>query len=700
MPDKADEEVTVHDEVGNKLTYEKLAWKDWESCVADKTKDAEKRFPEGLVHFLKSNKDADGCEFPLPTTIQAYCWPILISGKDLIGNAKTGSGKTLGYLLPGFIWLRQAVKKRLVDTSVGPAILVLTPTRELCNQVFKDADKFGKPIEMTACCAYGGAPKWEQEQRFRKKPPPDTLIGTPGRLRDFITSGTINVSQCGYCVLDEADRMLEMGFRDSMVTILEKVPRKRQMSMFTATWGKDVQKVAQEFLEDWRLVRVGDEGIRANADISQYVEVCKDDEEKMQCLRWIVKNVQKEHEDGNCLVFCNTKRACGDVASQLGCDQALELHGDRQQWERDEALEKFRNVQVPVLVATDVCSRGLDIRSVKVVVNYDVPRNSEEYIHRIGRTGRAGDAGSAYTLLRPGNRQSEQMAGEIKDLVLKAGQDVPEFLEDVAAGRTPDTSSRPWKLLQGRAANKTGASSSKSASTRSGGSSGSRDSSRSKSSQGGPDMAKLARLAKEAGVPMAQLLELKRGQQNVEKTAAGQRGGGGCSGRGNTWKGSDASNVGGSNWKQGGDNWQPKNDWKNSNWRQKDGQKSKADCGWKADHWSEHRAWSGKKESGIGRCRHSKCKFTVHSSGEHGGYCCMRCRQADEIQRPPEHGKKCERKEFVLQEAEDDGAESDADMVEGAEQSCGSEADVEDHSRGHKRSTPDGGFVEADGEGN
>merc|ERR1712232_167872 len=372
-----------------------------------------------------------GCGYEHPTDVQAYAWPVLQSGQDLVGVAKTGSGKTLAFLLPGFIKLRKLKKNNEIDTAKGPALLVMTPTRELCFQIFSDAEKFGKPVQITAACAYGGAQKRDQEWAIKQGP--DCLIATPGRLNDFIQNNAVQMDQVRFAVLDEADRMLDMGFEPQIRQIMDNVSTDRQTAMFTATWPKECKQLADRYIRSPTQIQIGSDDITTNRNITQYIEVCADDRAKSD----VVQQILGRHP-GNCLIFCNTKRKCHDLCYELNADQysgnaAVELHGDLDQTRRDSALSDFKTGRARVMIATDVAARGLDIRNCTVVINYDSPNTSEDYVHRIGRTGRAEDKGDAYTLMATWGE--EKKARDIITIMQKAMIPVPKVLEDVANGR-------------------------------------------------------------------------------------------------------------------------------------------------------------------------------------------------------------------------------------------------------------------------
>lgn len=432
--------VKVWDEWGQESVDTVDAWDSWDKVGAVKG------FPGGLVAFLQTSTDHDGCGFEQPTPVQAWSWPILQAGKDLVGVAKTGSGKTLAFLLPGFIKLRTLKKKQEIDTARGPGLLTMTPTRELCFQIFSDAKKFGAPVGLTAACAYGGEKKSVQEYEIRQGP--DCLIATPGRLNDFANSGTVDLSQVRYAVLDEADRMLDMGFEPQIKEIMDRVSTDRQTAMFTATWPKECKQLADKYIKYPVQVQIGGDSITANQDIAQFIEICEREQDKHVVLQQILGGLP---HGGSCLIFCNMKRTCRDLAAKMrsGPLRAEELHGDLNQQQRDSAMSYFKSGQARVLVATDVAARGLDLRHVAMVINYDAPNNAEDYVHRIGRTGRAGDKGEAYTLLL--SRGDEKKARDIQSIMEKAQQEVPQQLRDLAQGKyTPGSNSSQQDASRGK----------------------------------------------------------------------------------------------------------------------------------------------------------------------------------------------------------------------------------------------------------
>lgn len=380
------------------------AWKRWD----------EVRLPQHIVDAMMQSG------FPGPTVIQSHSWPILATGRDFIGIAKTGSGKTLGFLLPGFA-------RMLTERPTGsPTMLVMAPTRELACQIDADAKKFGGPAGVTTALAYGGAPKGPQLADLRRKP--HILTGTPGRLNDFIEGGYISLHGVQFLILDEADRMLDMGFEPQIRKVIAQIPSNRQTMMFTATWPKEVRRMATDFFRDPIEVRVGNaDELQANPDIDQQVVICRDGRDKE---RQLLDNLRSA--TGQVLIFTATKRMCDQLARSLErmgvkCEA---IHGDRDQRERDAALGAFKSGASRVLVATDVAARGLDVKSVTLVINFDPASNAEDYVHRIGRTGRAGNKGRAVTLLTQADARA---ASQIAQVMTRTGKQLPEDLQRMVA---------------------------------------------------------------------------------------------------------------------------------------------------------------------------------------------------------------------------------------------------------------------------
>lgn len=366
--------------------------------------------------------------FVAPTPIQAYCWPVAGGGRDVVGIAKTGSGKTLAFLLPPFTTFLGS------RPGYGPNMLVMAPTRELACQIQLEAERFGKRVDIYSVCVYGGAPRGPQLRELRAGA--HLVVGTPGRLNDYLEGGELTLENCKNLVLDEADRMLDMGFEPQIRTLIKAIPRDRQTMMFSATWPREVRNLAQDYLHRPVYIQIGSHEATANKDITQEVVICSGQREKSENLLEILTKIDRAER---VIVFTNTKKLCESLASELWSSRihCVTIHGDKEQRDRDQALHSFKTGRTPVMLATDVAARGLDIKGVKLVVNYDVAPCPDDHIHRIGRTGRAGVPGRAVTFLD--HRESKE-AREVMRSMEKAGQRVPENLRELADAGNPGRS--------------------------------------------------------------------------------------------------------------------------------------------------------------------------------------------------------------------------------------------------------------------
>ncbi|XP_037033591.1 ATP-dependent RNA helicase p62-like isoform X2 [Bradysia coprophila] len=382
-------------------------------------------FPDYIQNKLK------GKDFTTPTPIQSQCWPIALSGQNLVGVAQTGSGKTLGYILPAIVHIKNQEE---LKRGEGPIALVLAPTRELAQQIQQVANEFGRTSNVRNACVFGGAGKGPQVHALYQGC--EIVIATPGRLIDFLDSGVTNLNRCTYLVLDEADRMLDMGFEPQIRNILERIRPDRQTLMWSATWPKDVRNLAEDFLGSFTQINVGSLELCANHNIKQVVQIC-DEADKQTELQTLLQKIFEENEQpGKILVFAETKRGVDYVARfiQSFGVKCCAIHGNKSQTDRDSTLKAFRSGRVNILVATDVAARGLDVDGVTWVINYDYPNTSEDYIHRIGRTGRRDTTGTAHTFF------TESNAGKARDLVavlLEAKQEVSDDLMEMASRGGP-----------------------------------------------------------------------------------------------------------------------------------------------------------------------------------------------------------------------------------------------------------------------
>ncbi|XP_042011130.1 DEAD-box ATP-dependent RNA helicase 5-like [Salvia splendens] len=361
--------------------------------------------------------------FNKPSPIQAHSWPFLLDGRDLIGIAATGSGKTLAFGIPA---IRHVLNKRKSNASkkVYPRCLVLSPTRELAQQIADVLCDAGKPSGVRSICIYGGTSKGPQISTL--KAGVDIVIGTPGRLKDLIEMGVCCLNEVSFVVLDEADRMLDMGFEPEVRSILSQTCSVRQMVMFSATWLPAVHQLAQEFMDPNPVkVVVGSEDLAANHDVMQIVEVL-DERARDERLQNLLEKYHKSRKN-RVLVFVLYKKEASRVESMLHRRgwKAVSISGDKAQSARTQALSQFKDGSCPLLIATDVAARGLDIPDVEVVINYSFPLTTEDYVHRIGRTGRAGKKGVAHTFF---TKENKGLSGELVNVLREAKQVVPEEL--------------------------------------------------------------------------------------------------------------------------------------------------------------------------------------------------------------------------------------------------------------------------------
>ncbi|KAI3360118.1 hypothetical protein L3Q82_014437 [Scortum barcoo] len=366
--------------------------------------------------------------FKEPTAIQAQGFPLALSGRDMVGIAQTGSGKTLSYLLPAIVHINH---QPYLERGDGPICLVLAPTRELAQQVQQVAYDYGKSSRIKSTCVYGGAPKGPQIRDLERGV--EICIATPGRLIDFLEAGKTNLRRCTYLVLDEADRMLDMGFEPQIRKIVDQIRPDRQTLMWSATWPKEVRQLAEDFLKDYVQINVGALELSANHNILQIVDVCMESEKDHKLIQ-LMEEIMAEKENKT-IIFVETKKRCDDLTRRMRRDgwPAMCIHGDKSQPERDWVLTEFRSGKAPILIATDVASRGLDVEDVKFVINYDYPNSSEDYIHRIGRTARSTNKGTAYTFFTPGNLRQ---ARELIRVLEEARQAInPKLLQLVDTGR-------------------------------------------------------------------------------------------------------------------------------------------------------------------------------------------------------------------------------------------------------------------------
>ena len=342
------------------------------------------------------------------TPIQEQTIPLLRQGVDLIGKAKTGSGKTYAYAIPAM----EMIDVTLKETQV----LILSPTRELASQ---ECDEIRKLNEFREGCnvlpIFGGAHMERQIMNLKRGI--KVVIGTPGRLCDHLRRKILDLSYVKFVVLDEADEMLDMGFRDDIITILDKTPQDRQTALFSATMPEEIKKIAKNYMKDPVFVET-DEG--DDSDFIEQYYVRTDTKNKNMAIRNLLDTLSPTR----CVIFCNTKKMVDTLYQSLQTNgyTVCELHGDIRQNERKATIKAFKNGEYPILIATDVAARGLDINGLDVVFNYDVPEKNEYYVHRIGRTGRAGRSGKAFTLIN-----TPYQKRRFEEIMEQTGNEVSEF---------------------------------------------------------------------------------------------------------------------------------------------------------------------------------------------------------------------------------------------------------------------------------
>ncbi|XP_075248744.1 putative ATP-dependent RNA helicase Pl10 isoform X2 [Convolutriloba macropyga] len=372
-----------------------------------------------------------------PTPVQKFSIPAVLSGRDLMACAQTGSGKTAAFLIPmlnnilchGPPQIDNGGGRMYERRMQYPLGLVLAPTRELALQTFEEAKKFSYRSRARPCVAYGGADIGGQLRDLERGC--HLLVATPGRLVDMLERGKVSLRHCRFLVLDEADRMLDMGFEPQIRAIVEKQDMPsgregRQTLMFSATFPKEIQMLARDFLQDYLFLAVGRVG-STSENITQKVMWCEEEHKRSHLLDLLEASDPKTLT----LIFVETKRGADSLENFLYEEQfpVASIHGDRTQREREQALNSFKQGDTPILVATAVAARGLDISNVKHVINFDLPSDFDEYVHRIGRTGRVGNTGLATSLF---NEKNMNIVRDLVDLLKEAKQDCPEWLQAMA----------------------------------------------------------------------------------------------------------------------------------------------------------------------------------------------------------------------------------------------------------------------------
>ncbi|KAH8419240.1 hypothetical protein KR222_011834 [Zaprionus bogoriensis] len=415
-----------HPTVANRSPYEVQRYRDeHEITVRGQAANPIQDFSEAyLPDYVLKEIRRQG--YKSPTPIQAQGWPIAMSGSNFVGIAKTGSGKTLGYILPAIVHINN---QQPLQRGDGPIALVLAPTRELAQQIQQVATEFGSSSYVRNTCVFGGAPKGGQMRDLQRGC--EIVIATPGRLIDFLSAGSTNLKRCTYLVLDEADRMLDMGFEPQIRKIVSQIRPDRQTLMWSATWPKEVKQLAEDFLGNYIQINIGSLELSANHNIRQVVDVC-DEFSKEDKLKSLLSDIYDTSENpGKIIIFVETKRRVDNLVRFIRSFgvRCGAIHGDKSQSERDFVLREFRSGKSNILVATDVAARGLDVDGIKYVINFDYPQNSEDYIHRIGRTGRSNTKGTSFAFFTKNNAKQ---AKALVDVLREANQEINPALENLA----------------------------------------------------------------------------------------------------------------------------------------------------------------------------------------------------------------------------------------------------------------------------
>ena len=382
-----------------------------------------------------------------PTPIQAQAIPAIMSGRDVIGVAKTGSGKTIAFLLPMF---RHIKDQRPLEQMEGPVAVVMTPTRELAVQIHRECKPFLRVLGLRvsavvlltmstflipcyqAVCAYGGSPIKDQIAEMKKGA--EIIVCTPGRMIDLLTanSGRVtNLKRVTYLVLDEADRMFDMGFEPQVMKIVNNIRPDRQTVLFSATFPRQMDSLARKILRKPLEITVGGRSVVA-AEIDQIVEV-REEESKFNRLLEILGQTYNEDPECRTLIFVDRQEAADNLLRELMRKGYLcmSLHGGKDQVDRDSTIADFKSGVVPIVIATSVAARGLDVKQLKLVINYDAPNHMEDYVHRAGRTGRAGNKGTCVTFITP---EQDRYSVDIYRALKASNASVPQDLEELANG--------------------------------------------------------------------------------------------------------------------------------------------------------------------------------------------------------------------------------------------------------------------------
>ncbi|KAG0321143.1 pre-mRNA processing RNA-helicase [Linnemannia gamsii] len=375
--------------------------------------------PPGCMQVIK-----DKLNYAAPTSIQSQAIPAIMSGRDVIAVAKTGSGKTIAFILP---MLRHIKDQRPLESMEGPIAIIMTPTRELAVQIHKECKNFLKVLNLRAVCAYGGSPIKDQIAELKRGA--EIVVCTPGRLIDLLcaNSGRVtNLRRTTFMVLDEADRMFDMGFEPQVMKIVNNVRPQRQVVLFSATFPKQMEALARKLLKRPLEITVGARSVVAE-DVTQVVEV-REDDTRFNRLLEILGQAYNDDPEARVLIFVSRQEAADNLLRDLNRRgyPSMSIHGGKDQVDRDSAISDFKAGVCQILIATSVAARGLDVKKLGIVINYECPNHMEDYVHRVGRTGRAGNKGIAYTFITP---EQERFAPDIAKALTNSSRAVPPELQ-------------------------------------------------------------------------------------------------------------------------------------------------------------------------------------------------------------------------------------------------------------------------------
>ncbi|KAF9428190.1 pre-mRNA processing RNA-helicase, partial [Podila epigama] len=375
--------------------------------------------PAGCIQVIK-----DKLNYNAPTAIQSQAIPAIMSGRDVIAVAKTGSGKTIAFILP---MLRHIKDQRPLESMEGPIAIIMTPTRELAVQIHKECKNFLKVLGLRAVCAYGGSPIKDQIAELKRGA--EIVVCTPGRLIDLLcaNSGRVtNLRRTTFLVLDEADRMFDMGFEPQVMKIVNNVRPQRQVVLFSATFPKQMEALARKLLKRPLEITVGARSVVCE-DVTQIVEV-REDDTRFNRLLEILGKAYNDDPEARVLIFVSRQEAADNLLRDLMRRGyvSMSIHGGKDQVDRDSAITDFKSGVCQILIATSVAARGLDVKKLGIVINYECPNHMEDYVHRVGRTGRAGNKGVAYTFITP---EQERFAPDIAKALTNSNTPIPPELQ-------------------------------------------------------------------------------------------------------------------------------------------------------------------------------------------------------------------------------------------------------------------------------